>query len=153
MYRTMRTEADLHDYVAAFNRRDYERQHTYYHPDVTFTLPNGREFVGSHGIAAHYERLHACVRELLQIDFCVIGDEHIAIEIYTEFRAFADYPDFTFGALRAGDVYRCTNFGHYDLVDGRLHRIRVGTYRVWRPDERLEPKRFPGIADPEHPDR
>ncbi|MTD53859.1 hypothetical protein [Amycolatopsis pithecellobii] len=56
----------------------------------------------------------------------------------TEFHAFHDREQFTFGPLRAGDVDRCTNMVHYDLRDGLFARIRVGRYRAWSADKRLE---------------
>jgi hypothetical protein len=87
------------------------------------------------------------VRELLSLDFLLIGTDSIALELYTEFRAHRDRPGFSAGPLRAGDVHRCTNMVHYDLVDGGFAAIRVGRYQVWGPDERGEPKVFPGIGD------
>ncbi|GGA74495.1 hypothetical protein GCM10011490_26490 [Pseudoclavibacter endophyticus] len=145
----MNTE-DVMTYVAAFNRLDYDTQHSYYHPDVELELPK-RRLVGSDGIRAHYDGLHSAVRELLALDFVMVDERHIALEIYTEFRAFADRDGFTFGPLKAGDVFRCTNMGHFDLKDGLLWRIRVGSYRVWGDDERTEAKQFPGIARPLRP--
>lgn len=140
----MLTEQDLLTYLAAFNNRDYPGMQKYFHPDVVLELP-ARPLEGADAIESFYRDLHSDVRELLAVDFLMIEEDHIALELYTEFRAFHDRGRFTFGALTAGQVYRCTNMVHYDLRDDLFHRIRVGTYRAWGPDERLEPKTFPGL--------
>jgi len=139
------TEDDLRRYLAAFNTRDYETVHSYFDPDVVLELPPGRRLAGKDAIRAHYDGLHSAVRELLALDFCMVSDERIAIELYTEFRAFAARTSPFFGDLKPGDVFRCTNMVHYDLRGGRFHRIRVAAYRVWDEGERTEPKAFPGL--------
>lgn len=141
------TENDLLDYLAAFNNRDYEKMRTYFQPDVALELPGKRILSGPDSIRAFYLDLHSSVRELLSLDFLMINANHIAIELYTEFRAFDGRPRFSFGPLVAGDVYRCTNMVHYDLRDDLFANIRVGSYRVWEDDERREPKVYPGLPD------
>lgn len=139
------TEYELLEYLSAFNNKDYVKMATFFEPDVVLELPNN-VLEGADQIAAFYENLHTDVRELLAVDFLMIDDEHIALELYTEFRALSDRDQFTFGPLRKGEVYRCTNMVHYDLRNDRYARIRVGRYREWGENERREPKNYPGVA-------
>lgn len=137
-------EEDFLRYVAAFNARDYELMTSYYHPDVRFELP-GLAPMGRAEIKAFYQDFHTDVTERLAVEFLMIDAEHVAAELYTEFHAINDRPDFTARPLRAGDVHRSTNLVHYDLLDGLFVGIRVGRYRVWGPDEHAGPERFPGV--------
>ncbi|MBB4689540.1 hypothetical protein [Amycolatopsis jiangsuensis] len=89
------------------------------------------------------------MRELLAVDFLMAADDHLALELYTGFRAFRDREQFTFGPLLAGETHRCTDMVHYDLRDNLFARIRVGSYRTWGRGERLETKQFPGISGDE----
>ncbi|HLH68734.1 MAG TPA: nuclear transport factor 2 family protein [Candidatus Dormibacteraeota bacterium] len=131
-------EAMFRHYIALFNARDYERLITFYTEDVELELPasspRGRE-----GIRRYYSDLHRFVRERLRIDFLLVGRDRIATELYTEFRCLHDLPTFSFKPLVAGEVFRCTNFVHYDLVGDRFRRIRVARYKVHEADPRARP--------------
>lgn len=123
------TEEDYHRYVAAFNDMRYDEMVAFYDPKVELVLP-ANTVHGRDGIKAHYQWLHQHVRELLEIPWLMVAEDKLAAEIYTEFHCHKDLPTFSMGPLRAGDVFRCTNFGHYDLTDGLFTHIRVGRYLV-----------------------
>jgi hypothetical protein len=81
-------------------------------------------------IVAFYTPIHKAVQEILEIDFLMLDSRHIAVELYTEFHAREDFPDFPGRQLKAGDVLRFTSFVHYDLdEDEKFHQIRVARYR------------------------
>lgn len=121
--------ASFGQYVGHFNARRYDEMCAFFHDDVELTLPASSPS-GPDGIQAYYRRLHQHVRETLRVDYLVSDDRRLACEMYTEFACIKDLPSFSFKPLVAGEVFRCTNFVHYDLVDGLFHRIRVGRYQV-----------------------
>ena len=123
-------EATFRTYIGHFNAARYDELVRYFADDVTLSFPNGTTLEGREGIVAFYTPIHAAVQEILEIDFLMIGADKIAVELYTEFHAKTDFPDFPGRALRAGDVLRFTSFVHYDLdEDDRFRRIRVARYR------------------------
>jgi hypothetical protein len=123
-------EQAFRTYIGHFNRAEYEHLVRYFADDVTLSFPDGRTLEGRDGIVAFYTPIHKAVQEILEIDFLMIDASHIAVELYTEFHAREDFPDFPGRQLKAGDVLRFTSFVHYDLdEDEKFHRIRVARYR------------------------
>lgn len=138
-------EARFRDYIAAFNGARYDLMGEYFADDVTLSFPDGNTLHGPDGIAAFYRPIHAEVREVLEIDFLLIGERAIAIELYTEFHAKQDTTRLPSGPLQQGGVVRFTSFVHYELdADDRFRRIRVARYRAH--DEHYR-------EQDEHPDR
>ncbi|EHJ61428.1 nuclear transport factor 2 family protein [Novosphingobium pentaromativorans] len=120
-------------YVAHFNAADLEACRPFWAPDVRLTLPPGpggeaRILDGPDAIVTRYRESFKFVHERLRIDYLAIDGDRIACEMYTEFEAHSDHPDFAAHPLRQGDVYIMTNFVHYDLKDGRFWRIRVARF-------------------------
>jgi hypothetical protein len=124
--RTIHSRDDLEDYVAAFNRKDYERQISYYHPAVEYKV--GTVVLSSpRAIADFYADFHQHSDESVLIhDFIMDGDK-IAVSLPSWFGPFKDYKknglDFT-----AGEERNIVSFGMYTLKDGQIHRIRVARY-------------------------
>jgi SnoaL-like domain len=128
---------EFREYVSAFNARDYAALARFYSSDVTLSFPSGITLTGPDAIAGFYRSMHEAVREVMEIDFLLIGQDSVAAEFYVEFHAFADYPQFPRGPLRAGDVVRHTSFVHYDLDSAdRFRRIRVAVHRQHDEGER-----------------
>jgi hypothetical protein len=123
-------EQAFRTYIGHFNGAEYEHLVRYFADDVTLSFPDGNTLEGRDGIVAFYTPIHKAVREVLEIDYLLIGEDKIAVELYTEFHAKEDFPGFPGRALKAGDVLRFTSFVHYDLDDDdRFRRIRVARYR------------------------
>lgn len=57
------------------------------------------------------------------------NDDHVAIEMRTEFEALADNPDTLFGAVRKGEMFVYHGLIMYDLRDGRFTKIQVAYNR------------------------
>lgn len=138
-------EARFHQYIAAFNGARYDLMGDYFADDVTLSFPDGNTLYGQDGIAAFYRPIHAELHEILDIDFLLIGQRAIAIELYTEFHAKQDTKLAPGGPLKQGEVVRFTSFVHYEL-DGndKFRRIRVARYRAHDAEYRTQR---------EHPDR
>jgi SnoaL-like domain len=124
-------EAGFRTYIGHFNGAEYDQLVHYFADDVTLSFPFGLTLEGRDAIVDFYRPIHASVKEILEIDFLLVGTDKLAVELYTEFHALRDYPDFPGGrSLAEGDVLRFTSFVHYDLDDtDRFRRIRVATYR------------------------
>lgn len=121
-------EARFREYVSHFNAARYSELVAFFTDDVELTFPNGNTLHGPDGIVEFYRPVHAAVREVLRIDFLLIGRDKIATELYTEFHALKDFPEFPSRPLSAGEVMRITSFVHYDLEGERYRRIRVARY-------------------------
>jgi SnoaL-like domain len=131
-------EAKFRTYIGHFNGANYEELVRYFADDVTLSFHFGLTLEGRDGIVAFYRPIHARVKEVLEIDFLLIGEDGIAVELYTEFHAMEDYPEFPNRPLRKGDVLRFTSFVHYDLdEDDRFKRIRVASYRQHGEGDRI----------------
>jgi hypothetical protein len=84
---------------------------------------------GRDAIVEFYRPFRQAVDQTIDIRFLVMSEEHVAVEMATEFRAREDYENSVRGPLRAGDTLRVTSFVHYDIgPDGRFTAIRVGRY-------------------------
>jgi hypothetical protein len=84
---------------------------------------------GRDAIVEFYRPFRQAVDQTIDIRFLVMSEEHVAVEMATEFRAREDYENSVRGPLRAGDTLRVTSFVHYDIgSDGRFTAIRVGRY-------------------------
>jgi hypothetical protein len=124
--RTVRTRADLEDYVAAFNGKDYEWQIGYYHPDVEYKVGT-LTMSGPRAIADFYADFHQHSDEHVVVhDFIADGDQ-IAVTLPSWFGPFRDYHKNGL-AFTAGEERNIVSFGIYTLKDGQIHRIRVARY-------------------------
>jgi hypothetical protein len=116
-------------YIAQFNAANFDALARYYADDVVFSFNGGLTLNGRDAIVEFYRPFRKSVDETVDITFLMINDEHVAVEMATEFRARQDYANFTRGPLKAGDTVRITSFVHYDIgPDGRFAAIRVGRY-------------------------
>jgi hypothetical protein len=125
------TEAEFARYIRSFNEMDYDTMVGFYADDVVLELPGATPH-GPEGIKTHYGELHRHVRELLHVEFLLLGDDKLATELYTEFHCIRDLPTFSLqpGGLVRGEIFRCTNMVHYAMRGGRFSAIRVGRYKV-----------------------
>lgn len=123
-------ETRFRQYITAFNGARYDLMGEYFADDVRLSFPDGNTLYGPDGIAAFYRPIHAELQEILDIDFLLIGERAIAIELYTEFHAKQDTELAPGGRLARGEVVRFTSFVHYELTDDdKFRRIRVARYR------------------------
>ena len=122
-------EAAFRAYIAEFTAANFGALARYYADDVVFSFNGGLTLAGRDAIVDFYRPFRKAVDETVDIQFLVMDDRHVAVEMATEFRAREDYQDFTRGPLKAGDTLRITSFVHYDIgQDGRFTNIRVGRY-------------------------
>lgn len=123
--------AQFDEYVAAFNRADFEGFTKYYADDIVFELGDMRSFRSRREIEDFYREVKTRVREKLTVLKTVIDDEGMAAEVETEFLALEDWPEFISGPMKKGDVFKRRGLIMYDLnPEGKFTRIRSARTKV-----------------------
>lgn len=115
-------------YIALFNARALEQLRPYYTDDVRLDLPT-YTLNGPDAIIDFYAKAAEFREEYLETRFLMLGEDKIAVELYTEFRCVKDFPNFSALPLKAGDIYTMNNFVFYDIEGGKFKIIRVARYR------------------------
>ena len=115
-------------YLDAFNRADFTAFGAFYHEDVAF---HGRAatLAGRAAVLDFYRMVRGRIDEHIELVSFLGSPERCAVEIITNLVPREDWPDFPSGALRQGEPRRSVNFVFYDLVDGRLSRIRSAGFQ------------------------
>jgi hypothetical protein len=93
------TKDDVRDYIASFNRLDFDGFGKYYAEDVKLSLSGKRTLTSRQEILDFYADVAKVCREKLDITHLVVDDEGVAIEVKTEFKALVDDPTFIAGPL------------------------------------------------------
>jgi ketosteroid isomerase-like protein len=121
-------EQAFRDYIAAFNRNDFDELGRYYAQDVEF---EGRAATlhGREELLRFYRGVKSRIRETIAIQDIVAGERALVADLITELHPLEDWPDFPTGPLRKGETRCSQNFVWYDLADGRFVRIRAANYR------------------------
>jgi SnoaL-like domain len=112
------------EYIAAFNRDDFEGFSKYYADDVVLQLGKRKTIHGRQGIIDFYREVKARIRETLVINAMVADEEGLAVEVATEFYALEDWPDFIAGAIRKGESIHIVSWAFYTIVNGKFQTIR-----------------------------
>jgi limonene-1,2-epoxide hydrolase len=121
---------DYRDYIACFNRDDFEGFGKYYHDDVVFELGGKKRIVGRENILDFYRGVKAKVRETLEILSVAAGDDALAVHVRTDFHGLEDWPDFIAGRLMKGETIRIESLGYYYLEDGKIARILGARFKT-----------------------
>jgi ketosteroid isomerase-like protein len=122
----------MRDYIAAFNRGDFDGFGGYYTPDIDFR-GRGGTFSGRAAVLDFYRGVRARVRETLTLRGLVVGRQQWIADVVTELHALEDWPDFPTGALRKGETRRSQNFIWYELDGERFARVRSARHSTEPP--------------------
>ena len=112
------------EYIASFNRDDFEGFGKYYADDVVLQLGTRKTLHGRQAIIDFYREVKSKIRETLVINNVVADESGLAAEIATEFYALEDWPDFIAGPLRKGESIHIVSWIFYKIVNGRFQTIR-----------------------------
>ena len=112
------------EYIASFNRDDFEGFSKYYADDVVLELGKRKTLHGRQAIVDFYREVKSKIRETLVIRNVVADDAGLAAEIATEFHALVDWPDFIAGPIRKGESIHIVSWIFYTIVKGRFQTIR-----------------------------
>ena len=122
------TEQDLREYMAAFNRDDFDGFARYYADDMIFE-GRGRHFKGRKEMVNFYRTLKSRIRETVTIKEVAVGKNEMAVEIETELYAFDDWLAMPTGPMRKGERIRSQNFVWYEIQKNKFVHIRSAHYR------------------------
>lgn len=122
------TEQDFRDYIAAFNRNDFDGFARYYAEDVVFE-GRGRHFRSRQEVLDFYRTVKQRLRETITVLEVIVGEQDLAAEIQTELYAFEDWPELVTGAIKKGETITTQNFVWYEIRDGKFVHIRSARYR------------------------
>src|SRR5580658_6471595 len=112
------------DYIASFNRDDFEGFSKYYAEDVVLQLGTRKTLRGRQAIIDFYREVKSRIRETLVIRNIVADETGLAVEVATEFHALEDWPDFIAGAIRKGESIHIVSWAFYTIVNGKFQTIR-----------------------------
>lgn len=121
-------EHEFRDYIAAFNRSDFDGFAKYYAEDVVFE-GRGRHFKSRAEVLAFYREVKSRMRETIEIKDIIVGDNDMMANIVTELYAERDWPEFVTGPVKKGQVILSENFVWYQVKAGRFVHIRSAGYR------------------------
>ena len=122
------TEQDLREYMAAFNRDDFDGFAKYYADNMIFE-GRGRHFKGREEMVNFYRTLKSRIRETVTIKEAAVGKNEMAVEIETELYAFEDWLAMPTGPMRKGERIRSQNFVWYEIQKNKFVHIRSAHYR------------------------
>lgn len=131
------------EYVACFNRKDFEAVAGYFTPDITVeyydnaTGPRvpARTLRGPQEFIANYKALSSMVKEVLELRDYLSTEDRVFAELYTEFHPFKDsVPSEGRQQWKKGEPVISTNWVMYDMVDGKMNRIRIAHWRLHDPE-------------------
>lgn len=123
------TKDDVREYIAAFNRLDFEGFGKYYADNVKLSLSGKRTLNSRQEILDFYAGVAKVCREKLEITKLVVDDEGVAVEVKTEFKALVNDPTFIAGPLVPGQSIFITSRIFYTVRNNQFAEIdalRVG---------------------------
>jgi SnoaL-like domain len=121
-------EQDFRDYIAAFNRSDFDGFSKYYAEDVEFE-GRGRHFRSRAEVLAFYREVKSRMQETIEIKDIIVGDTDMVANIVTRLQADRDWPEFVTGPIKKGEVILSENFIWYEMKGGKFVHIRSAGYR------------------------
>ena len=130
------------EYIGYFNKKDFVAVAGYFTPDITVeyydnatgpTVP-ARTLHGPKEFIENYKALTSTVKEVLELRDYMSTEDRVFAELYTEFHPFEDTPTSEGRqAWKKGEPVISTNWVMYDMVDGKMRRIRIAHWRLHDP--------------------
>jgi len=136
------TREEYLEYVACFNRKDFEAVAGYFTADITVEYYDNatgpkvtpRTLYGPQQFIENYKALTSTVKEVLELRDYLSTEDRVFAELYTEFHPLKDTPTSEGRqAWKAGEPVLSTNWVMYDMVDGKMKRIRIAHWRLHDP--------------------
>lgn len=123
------TPEDFHQYVAAFNARDFAGFSRFYADDVVFELGSAKQIRGRAAICEFYREVAAHIREEVIPLGVLVGPRHVAMYCRTTFETLVDWPDFELWPTQAGDRREVETIAWYEHAGGVFTHIRGARFK------------------------
>ena len=125
------TRGEFCDYIQAFNAKDLEKQHAFYHDKVELIIPDPTigTLEGSSGIREHYKSVHALANETV-IPILVMtepGKVFFIMEAYFQYLVDTDKAVHEH-KVKQGDVLKVTVWAFYTLEDRKMKKITCNLF-------------------------
>jgi ketosteroid isomerase-like protein len=119
---------DYAKYIEAFNAGDDAALvQKYFTEDCQFQ--SGPRFLrGRDELLKFLNWAHDGIREIIRAQLVLRDENHIFAEIDMDFQATRDKPDFTFGALKKGEITTVKFLVVYYLRDGKVAHLKASTW-------------------------
>lgn len=121
-------EQDFRNYIAAFNRSDFDGFSKYYAADVKFEGRAGT-FTSRDQVVAFYREVKSRMRETITIKDVIVGETDMVANIVTELFALRDWAEFATGPIKQGQTIISENFAWYEMKNAKFVHIRSAGYR------------------------
>lgn len=118
------------EYINAFNAKDLPGFTRFYDPEVSFQLGGRIPIAGRQAIIDWYTVAWQRIEEHCEVRRFISDASGVAVELETEFRAVADWHDFSAGPLLTGDILRRIGFIHYDLGPNGFTRVATASHKT-----------------------
>jgi ketosteroid isomerase-like protein len=116
----------FHQYLAAYDRLDYEALARHYTPDIVFETM-GRRFTGRDAVLGFLKDLHDGMRDRMTPLTLLIDGNYIAMEADTEITALAD-GSLPVGVIKKGDRHAVRMFIFYRVEGDAIAHIKVAAW-------------------------
>ncbi len=121
---------DYRAYVRDFNTGDDRGLvEKYFAPDTQMISGSGVR-KGHKGMNEFLAWAHDGVREIIRPQVVMWDKDHIFAEVDMDFVASKPRPDFTFGALKTGDILTVKFFAAYTVVNGKITTLKTMTWKA-----------------------
>ena len=122
---------DYRAYVRDFNTGDDRGLVEKYFAADTQMISGSGVREGHKGMNEFLAWAHDGIREIIRPQVVMWDKDHIFAEIDMDFVASKARPDFTFGAMQAGDIMTVKFFAEYTVVNGKVKTLKTMT---WKPE-------------------
>jgi hypothetical protein len=132
------TRQEYLEYIDYFNKKDFDGVTSYFAPDITVEYYDtasdlkvpARTLYGPKGFIDNYKALFESVKEVLELGDFLSTQDRVFAELYTEFHPLKDTPASEGRqAWKKGEPVIMTNWVMYNMVDGKMKRIRIAHFR------------------------
>jgi hypothetical protein len=132
------TRQEYLEYIDYFNKKDFDEVTSYFAPDITVEYYDtasdlrvpARTLYGPKGFIDNYKALFESVKEVLELGDFLSTQDRVFAELYTEFHPLKDTPASEGRqAWKKGRPVVMTNWVMYNMVDGKMKRIRIAHFR------------------------
>ncbi len=136
------TREQFLEYIGCFNRKDFEAVVSYFTPNVTVEYYDNaigpavpaRTLHGPQEFIQNYQQLTSVVKEVLELRDYLSSEDRVFAELYTEFHPYQDGEPAPGRVLwKKGIPVISTNWVVYDMVNGKMNRIRIAHWRLHDP--------------------
>ncbi|KAJ5380058.1 uncharacterized protein N7496_002486 [Penicillium cataractarum] len=129
------THNDFLEYVKSFNAKDFDKQYSFYHDDITLDIPDPQTGIlrGKAGIRNHYLPLFDVADEYIVPMVIMVDGERVFYIMESSFRYNKRLDEGgVFGfKVDDGDVIKIRVWAYYEIREGKFQSIVCNLFQKW----------------------